>query len=96
MKDFDQKKLDALLGENRLDEAKEYIRSILSASDPNAKADAAIEYTLAYVKSVNAINAQYLKSLKETVELLKKTKAAESRTDDALKLAKVKSELNLN
>jgi hypothetical protein len=95
MKDFDQKKLDALLGENRLDEAREYIRSALLSADPNAKADAAIEYTLAYIKSVNAINASYLKSLKETIDLIKKTKAAEGRTDDAFKLAKIKSDLKL-
>lgn len=95
MKDFDQKKLDALLGDNRLDEAKEYMRSSLLSADSNEKADAAIEYALAYVKSVNAINGAYLKSLKETVELLKKTKAAEGRADDALKLAKIKSDLNL-
>jgi hypothetical protein len=96
MKDFDQKKLDALLGENRLDEAKEYIHSMLTAADPNAKADAAIEYTLAYIKSINAINASYLKSLRETIDLLKKTKSAEGRADDSIKLAKIKSDLNLN
>ncbi len=95
MKDFDQKKLDALLGENRLDEAKEYMRSTLLSADSDAKADAAIGYTLAYVKSVNAINASYLRSLKETIELLKKTKVAEGKADDAFKLAKIKSDLNL-
>jgi hypothetical protein len=95
MKDFDPKKLDALFAENRLDEAREYIRSSLTAADPNAKADAAIEYALAYIKSANAINAAYLKSLKETIELVKKVKSAEGRTDDAAKLAKVKAELKI-
>ncbi len=95
MKDFDQKKLNALLAENRLGEAKEYITASLTATDPNVKADAAIEYTLAYIKAANAINADYLKSLKETVELFKKVKRSEGKVGDSIKLAKLKSELNI-
>jgi hypothetical protein len=95
MKDFDQKKLDALLAENRFSEAKEYITASLTAADANVKADAAIEYTLAYIKSANAINADYLKSLKETLELFEKTKRAEGKVSDMVKLAKLKSELDI-
>ena len=95
MKDFDQKKLESLLNEKRLVEAKEYITQSLLAEDPDVKADAAIEYMNTYIKASNAINANYLASLKETIELLKKTKAAEGRGNDALKLAKLKSELDI-
>jgi len=96
MNDFDSKKLDDLLANGQLTEAKVYIEAIFAGTDDtNVKADAAIDYTLAYIKVANRIHADYLKSLQNIADLLQKTQIAEGKVGDAFKLAKVKSELNI-
>ena len=96
MNDFDSKKLDELLANGKLPEAKAYIASMFSGPEnPDAKTDAAIDYALAYIKAANQINKEHLKSLNSMIELLQKTDIAEGKVTDAFKLAKVKSELNI-
>ncbi len=96
MKDFDSKKLDALLATGDLKGAEAYIRAIFSGPEnPNARVDAAIDYALAYAKISNVIQADYLASLNQTIELLHKTKLAEGRVSDTVRLAQVKADLGL-
>ena len=64
MNDFDSKKLDSLLNSGKLAEAKAYVTSIFSGpAKPTDNVDAAIDYTLAYIKIANKIERDYLDSL---------------------------------
>lgn len=95
MKDFDSKKLDAMLASGQLDEAKSYIRSVFAGEGkPTERADAAIDYALAYLKLSNKINRSYADSLAKAGDLLEQAKAVESRSEDSLKVARVRQSLN--
>ncbi len=91
---FDQQKLEALLAEGKIAEAKEYASSCLTApSAMGTKTGAAIDYAHIYMKAMNRINERYLRSLRQAEELLTKIASVRSKADDAMEIARLKAGL---
>lgn len=92
--DIDIQKLESLLDAKKYDEARELINAAVSENLTQEQRGAALAgIASVYVEVSNAINARYKDALEEAVAGIKQLKAAESRANDKVKLAGLRSDL---
>lgn len=92
---IDTQKIEQLLSENKMDEARDYIREIIKAPLSNIdKGEAIVMYTTMYMELMNNINEEYKTALEEILAGLKAVDVAESKLKEGIELKKVRAELN--
>lgn len=88
-------KIEQLLSENKMDEARDYIREIIKAPLSNIdKGEAIVMYTTMYMELMNNINEEYKAVLEEILAGLKAVDVAEAKLKEGIELKKVRAELN--
>lgn len=91
---IDEKKLEDLMRENKLDEAREYIRqSILAPLSDVERGEAIVLVTTAYMKLMNGINEEYRDSLQDILDELRSVDKMKEEVDQEIELKKVRIEL---
>ncbi len=91
---IDTQKLENLLSEKKLDEARAYINELIQA--PLSKEDrgaAIVLFTTTYMKIINDVNSEYKASLQEILDELKEIDKLERSTNEKIDLKKVRAEL---
>lgn len=90
----DIQKLESLLAEKKLDEAREVIKSIISAKmSDEEKGDILIGLSSAYLDIMNSINESYRDALDEAINGLETVNSADSRMTDIIRVAEIKESL---
>jgi len=91
---IDEQKLEDLMRENKLDEAREYIKqSILEPLSDVEKGEAIVLVTSAYMKLMNGINEEYRDSLQDILDELRSVDKMKEEVDQEIELKKVRIEL---
>lgn len=91
---IDTQKLENLLAENKNDEAREYIKSIIQVPlSKLEKGDAIIQLTTAYIGIINKINLEHKSLLEDTLTELKSLNKEETKATEELDLKKIRAEL---
>lgn len=92
--DNDIQNLETLLAEHKLDEAREVIKSIISAKlSDEEKGDMLIGLSSAYLDIMNSISSDYRDALNEAIKGLEAVSAADSRMTDIIRVAEIKESL---
>lgn len=90
----DISKLELLLSEDRLEEARPIIRQIASAKlSAKEQASAYISLASAYADIANSINRQYKAALERAIDGMDKISRAEGKAADGARVAEIKDSL---
>lgn len=94
--DIDIKKIEELVSDGKIDEAKALMKAAIEAKPSEAETGALLTMVASvYMQMINSVNKKYAEILDETLGAINKIDVASADVDHKLKIIETKKSLNM-